>query len=101
MYVPLKDVTDRGTVEKLYKNCYADETFVSILEEGDLPATKAVQGSNSCHIGFELIPESGYAVVVAAIDNLVKGASGQAVQNMNVMLGISEGAGLSTPGLFP
>jgi N-acetyl-gamma-glutamyl-phosphate reductase len=66
-----------------------------------LPATRHVRGSNLCLIGLAKDRLSGRAIVISAIDNLVKGASGQAVQNMNVMLGLEEIAGLEQEPLFP
>lgn len=91
-----KTTTD-GVVE-IYRNHYAGEPFVTVLDAGLMPATKNVTGSNMCHIGLAADPRSGRLVAVAAIDNLVKGASGQAVQNMNVALGLEETAGLTAIG---
>jgi N-acetyl-gamma-glutamyl-phosphate reductase len=66
-----------------------------------LPNTAYVRGSNFCDIGIYADPRTGRVVVVSAIDNLVKGASGQAVQNMNLMMGLDETEGLKFAGLFP
>lgn len=85
-------------VIELYRDHYADEPFVTVLDPGSMPATKHVTGSNACHIGVVADPRSGRLVAVAAIDNLVKGASGQAIQNMNVALGLEETAGLTAVG---
>lgn len=85
-------------VVELYRSRYVGEPFVTVLDAGTMPATKHVTSSNACHIGLAADPRSGRLVAVAAIDNLVKGASGQAVQNMNVALGLEETAGLSTIG---
>ncbi|HTE04493.1 MAG TPA: N-acetyl-gamma-glutamyl-phosphate reductase, partial [bacterium] len=68
---------------------------------GDLPQTKATSGSNFCDVAVRVDGRAGIAVAMAALDNLVKGASGQAVQNMNVMFGLAEETGLRTPGLYP
>ena len=80
---------------------YRGETFVRVLPHGMMPATHHVRGSNLCLIGLAQDRLSGRAIVISAIDNLVKGASGQAVQDMNVMLGLPEIAGLEQEPLFP
>jgi N-acetyl-gamma-glutamyl-phosphate reductase len=80
---------------------YAGEPFVSVLPDGKLPGVRDVAGTNRCRIGVTDDPRGGRVVVVSVIDNLVKGASGQALQNMNLMLGQPEAAGLDAPGLFP
>jgi len=72
-----------------------------VLPAGIYPKTKAVQGTNNCHIGLDVALGGRTLVVMSAIDNLVKGASGQAVQNANLMFGLEETAGLEGPGLFP
>jgi N-acetyl-gamma-glutamyl-phosphate reductase len=87
----------RQTLERAYEG----EAFVHVLPEGKAPATHHVRGSNLCLIGLAQDRQSGRAILVSAIDNLVKGASGQAVQDMNVMLGIAETTGLQTEPLFP
>ena len=78
----------------MYKEFYKGEYFVRVLEEGVSPDTKNVVRSNFCDIGIRVFPERSLAIVMTAIDNLVKGASGQAVQNMNIMYGFSERMGL-------
>lgn len=80
---------------------YADEPFIHVIPMGGLPSTRDVRGSNFCHVGVvgDRIP--GRAVVVAALDNLAKGSSGQAVQNANLMLGVEETAGLMAAPVFP
>jgi N-acetyl-gamma-glutamyl-phosphate reductase len=80
---------------------YAGEPFVTVLAEGSWPATAAVAGSNGVHLQATADPRAGRAVVVAAIDNLGKGAAGQAVQNANLMLGLPETAGLTVSGVAP
>jgi len=92
-----------STVELLdiYSRYYEGEPFVRVLDEGEMPQTQAVRGSNYCDIGVKVVEESELAVVVSAIDNLTKGASGQALQNMNIMAGFDETAGLLFPGLMP
>lgn len=83
----------------LLREFYAGEPFVTVLDES--PTTKSVLGSNSCHVTARLDPRTGWVVVVAAIDNLVKGTAGQAVQCLNLALGMDEGLGLPTVGFAP
>ncbi len=80
---------------------YADEPFVHVLAAGAWPATTATAGSNSVHLQVAADEHAGRAVVVAALDNLVKGAAGQAIQNANLVLGLEETAGLSSSGVAP
>lgn len=87
-------------LQKLYEAYYAEEPFVDVLPAGQLPETRNVRGTNRCQIA--IVPQSGQrAVVLAVIDNLVKGASGQAIQNMNLMMGFDESTALTQPGLWP
>lgn len=86
---------------ELYRSYYQGEAFVRILPEGSFPSTSHVRGSNFCDIGLAVDNRTGRVVVVSAIDNLVKGASGQAVQNMNIMNGFPENLGLESLALFP
>ncbi|MFW2543612.1 N-acetyl-gamma-glutamyl-phosphate reductase [Primorskyibacter sp. 2E107] len=80
---------------------YADEPFISVLPKGETPSTHHVRGSNFCHIGVSGDRIPGRAIIVAALDNLCKGSSGQAVQNANLMLGEDERAGLMLAPCFP
>jgi N-acetyl-gamma-glutamyl-phosphate reductase len=82
-------------------SAYADEPFIHVLPEGHWPSTGAVMGSNAVHLQAVADPHSGRAVVIAALDNLVKGAAGQAVQIANLMLGLPEAAGLTIHGVAP
>ena len=82
-------------------SAYADEPFIHVLPEGHWPSTAAVMGSNAVHLQAVADPHSGRAVVIAALDNLVKGAAGQAVQIANLMLGLPEAAGLTIHGVAP
>ncbi|MBI5043687.1 MAG: N-acetyl-gamma-glutamyl-phosphate reductase [Nitrospirae bacterium] len=84
-----------------YKNFYENEPFVRVLDSGALPDTKNVRGSNICEIGIVEDKRIGMTVIVSAIDNLVKGASGQAIQNMHIMQGCEEGCGLNLLPIFP
>ena len=94
IHVFMRNRASRDSVLKLYRRFYRGERFVRIFEE--LPQVNFVAGSNFCDIGVEPAPEGKRLVAVTVIDNLVKGASGQAVQNMNLMFGIDEGEGLET-----
>ena len=78
----------------LYQKHYSDEPFIRLLSTPELPETKFVSGSNFCDISLRLDPRTGRIIILSAIDNLVKGAAGQAVQNMNLMMGWPEEAGL-------
>jgi N-acetyl-gamma-glutamyl-phosphate reductase len=85
----------------LYRKRYAEEPFVDVLPEGAIPETRSVRGANMCRIAV-FRPQGGDTVVVSAvIDNLVKGAAGQAVQNMNIMFGLAENTGLGSVALLP
>jgi N-acetyl-gamma-glutamyl-phosphate reductase len=92
IYVPLKGGWNEGTLHQLFQEQYANEAFVTVLEPGRLPSLTHVNHTNKCVIGLTLAGET--AVITSAIDNLGKGAAGQAVQNMNVMFGQPETAGL-------
>lgn len=83
------------------RRSYRDEPFVRVLGPDRMPQTKAVAGSNFCDVTARVDQRTGRVIVLSAIDNLVKGAAGQAVQNMNIMFGLDETAGLKTPGLYP
>jgi len=85
----------------IYTKNYMDEPFVDVLELGEIPRLSSVRGSNHCHIGCFEIDENGRLVLISSIDNLVKGASGQAVQNMNLMCGFPETMSLEMVGLHP
>jgi N-acetyl-gamma-glutamyl-phosphate reductase len=100
-YASLAAMMSREELLALYREQYANEPFVRVLPAGQLPNISQVRGSNFCDIGLEVDSRTGRVVVVAAIDNLVKGAAGQAVQNMNLMLGFEESAGLTALGVFP
>ena len=95
-----KDVTGEG-VKAIYDKYYADEKFVRVLGEGVCPETKWVEGSNYVDIGFKLDPRTNRIVMMGAIDNLVKGAAGQAVQNINLLFGLPESEGLELVPMFP
>jgi len=100
-YASLAGKADTASLIGLYRDFYKDAPFVVMLDEGDYPATKGTLGSNYCHIGLKVDDRTGRVVVVSAIDNLCKGAAGQAVQNMNLMCGLDERAGLDSPAVYP
>jgi N-acetyl-gamma-glutamyl-phosphate reductase len=116
-FVPHLIPMDRGILSTLYvhlikklkteellsafQDYYQGEPFIRIYPKGKLPNTKDVRGSNFCDVGLTVSEGDGRAVIVTAIDNLVKGASGEAVQNMNIMLGYPETMGLLPTPLFP
>jgi len=100
-HASLAKPTDTAKLVNLYRDFYEKAHFVIVLDEGDYPATKSTLGSNYCHIGMKVDARTGRAVVVSAIDNLVKGAAGQAVQNMNLMCDLDERAGLDFPAIYP
>lgn len=97
---PLKELTTAGLVKR-YEEFYHGEPFVRVLPQGNLPSTAFVRGSNFCDIAPLVDPRTGRVIIVSAIDNLVKGASGQAVQNMNIVCGFPETLGLDGLALFP
>ena len=88
-------------LRKLYEKEYSEEFFIKLMDDGEVPHLSSVRGSNFVHIGGFEIDDTGRIVMLSAIDNLVKGASGQAIQNMNILLGIDEKTGLTHFGLHP
>lgn len=88
-------------VLSVMRSYWRTEPFVKVLGEERLPTTKSVAGSNFCHVTARVDARTGRLVVLSAIDNLVKGAAGQAIQNMNIMYGLDETTGLKAPGLYP
>lgn len=88
-------------IEAAYEKYYGEEKFIRLLPPGVCPETKWVEGSNYVDIGFVVDERTGRIIIMAALDNLVKGAAGQAVQNMNLMFGLSESAGLNLVPIFP
>lgn len=101
IYVRLEAGRTVEDLRHILDETYRGEAFIRILPPGSVPATHHVRGSNLCLIGLAADRVPGRAILVCAIDNLVKGASGQAVQNMNVMFGFEETAGLRQEPLFP
>ena len=95
-----KDVT-YDEVKAIYDKYYANEKFIRVLEKDVCPETKWVEGSNYVDINFKIDPRTNRIIMMGAIDNLVKGAAGQAVQNMNLMFGLKESEGLELVPMFP
>ena len=85
--------------QELFENHYQDNKFVQLLPNGIYPQTQSVKGTNNCHISIQ--KSANKLIIMAVIDNLIKGASGQAVQNMNLMFDFDEGMGLEAVGLLP
>jgi len=100
-YARLAAGIDAGAVRQVLEEKYDTEYFVRLLPEGTMPHTKWVYGSNFLDIGVYIDKNSGRVVLVSALDNLTKGASGQAIQNMNLMLGIEEKKSLMFAGVHP
>lgn len=100
-YASLKKDVTYEDVKAIYDKYYADEKFVRVLKENELPETKWVEGSNYVDINFKIDPRTNRIIMMGAIDNLVKGAAGQAVQNMNLMFGLDEAEGLNLVPMFP
>ncbi|UWQ81073.1 N-acetyl-gamma-glutamyl-phosphate reductase [Leisingera sp. S132] len=92
---------DAKAIHETFAKAYADEPFIELLPFGEAPSTHHVRGSNFCHIGVAQDRIDGRAIVIAALDNLTKGSSGQALQNANLMLGEEETEGLMMAPLFP
>ena len=99
LYARLKD--PRVDLQRLYEERYAGEPFVDVMPPGSHPGTGSVRGSNVCRIACHRPQGGDVAVILAVEDNLVKGAAGQAVQNMNIMLGLPETTGLGSPACYP
>jgi N-acetyl-gamma-glutamyl-phosphate reductase len=95
IYTDLHDDVSNDAVYDLLISYYKNKPFVRILAPGSVPDTLHVRGTNYCDIGFQIDKRAHRLILIAAIDNLVKGASGQAVQNMNIMAGLPETTGLS------
>ena len=101
IYVTMTDGCTADDLRAILRSRYEGEPFVRVVDAGVAPATRHVRGSNRCLIGVFADRVPGKAILVSAIDNLVKGGSGQAVQNMNVVCGLDETAGLMQETLFP
>ncbi|RGY97161.1 N-acetyl-gamma-glutamyl-phosphate reductase [Clostridium sp. AM58-1XD] len=100
-YASLKKDVSEKDVRDIYEAYYGSEYFVRVLEDGMVPQTRFVEGSNFADVNFKLDRRTDRIVMMGAIDNLVKGAAGQAVQNMNLMFGLPENTGLKQIPMFP
>jgi N-acetyl-gamma-glutamyl-phosphate reductase len=101
MYAVMQKEVSTAEVIDLYREFYQGKKFVRVYKEGTFPNISSVRGSNYCDIGVIIDRRTKRVIVVSAIDNLVKGAAGQAIQNMNLMCGLSEDTGLTMISLFP
>lgn len=101
LYATLLDGNQVPDLQSLYEQRYANEPFVDVLPAGEMPQTRSVKGSNVCRISVFRPQSRDTVVVLSVIDNLTKGASGQAIQNMNIMFGFAETAGLDVVALLP
>ena len=95
-----KEVSDKD-VREIYCQYYEDEPFVRVLNEGVCPETRWVKGSNFVDVNFKIDPRTKRVIIMGAMDNIVKGAAGQAIQNMNLMFGLPEDKGLRLAPMFP
>ncbi len=101
VYAPLNSPAEAEDVVSLYRKFYRDEPFVRILDAGLQPNIRDVKGANFCDMGIAVDKRNQCVIVTSVIDNLVKGASGEAIQNMNIMMGFEETTGLMQAGMFP
>ena len=100
-YAKLNEKGKKADLEAIFRNRYEGEPFIRVLPRGKMPETKWIQGTNFVIIGFTVDPRTERVIVCSVLDNLVKGAAGQAVQNMNVMYGFDEREGLTMLPIFP
>lgn len=100
-YADLKDGVTDEMIRAAYGKHYANEFFIRLLDKDVCPETRWVEGSNFVDINYKVEPRTGRVIIMGAIDNLVKGAAGQAVQNMNIMFGFDEKEGLMGAPMFP
>jgi N-acetyl-gamma-glutamyl-phosphate reductase len=100
-YAPFAGDATADDVERALREAYGGEPFVRVLDGVAMPDPKRLAGTNVCEIGVGMDARTGTAIVAAAIDNLVKGAAGQAIQNMNLLCGFDETTALPTLGLYP
>jgi len=101
LYAELSDPADFERLQALYEERYRDEPFVDVMPFGSHPETRSVRGANLCRMALHRQEDSNLVIVSSVIDNLVKGAAGQAIQNMNIMFGLPEARGLNAPALLP
>lgn len=100
-YATLNEKGKNADLAAVFERCYGKEYFIKVLPRGKMPETKWIQGTNFVVIGFTTDPRTGRVIVCSVLDNLVKGAAGQAVQNMNLMCGFDETEGLQLLPVYP
>ena len=100
-YASLMPGVTADQVQQAYEKYYGNEYFIRLLPQGELPETRWVEGSNYVDIGWKIDPRTKRIVILGALDNLVKGAAGQAVQNMNILFGLDEKTGIDFVPVFP
>lgn len=100
-YAKLTKPISTKTLQELYRQFYRNERFIRIRKESTTVSPSQIRGSNFCDLGVFADPRTGQVITVAALDNLVKGAAGQAIQSMNLMMGYPEETGLTSPAIFP
>lgn len=101
IYANLKEGVTQEQIRKCYEMYYEKEHFIRLLDDGQVAQTKWVKGSNYCDISFKIDERTNRLIIVSALDNMVKGAAGQAIQNMNIMLGLDENTGIGYAPIFP
>lgn len=101
LYAELKETADFDRLQALFEERYQNEPFVDVMPFGSHPETRSVRGANHCRMALHRQEQSNVVIVTSVIDNLVKGAAGQAVQNMNIMFGLDERLGLNAPAMLP
>ncbi|WP_227764222.1 N-acetyl-gamma-glutamyl-phosphate reductase [Zhaonella formicivorans] len=101
IYATVKDNIALDEVREVYSKYYTEEPFVHLLPPGQWPHTKWVYGSNNCQLNLTIDRRTNRLIICSVIDNLVKGAAGQAVQNMNILFGLPETTALRIPGMYP
>jgi len=101
LYAELKNPADFDGLQELFEARYRDEPFVDVMPFGSHPETRSVRGANMCRMALHRQEQSNIVIISSVIDNLVKGAAGQAVQNMNIMFGLKETLGLEAPAMLP
>jgi N-acetyl-gamma-glutamyl-phosphate reductase len=101
IYVNLQAGTGEDDLRRIYSRYYGEEPFIRLYQAGQYPSTRFVSGTNFCDLGISYREEKGQAIILSAIDNLVKGGSGAAVQCMNISLGFEERESLTGAPIFP
>ncbi|MDY6797147.1 MAG: N-acetyl-gamma-glutamyl-phosphate reductase [Pseudomonadota bacterium] len=101
LYAQLNNPSDFDRLQALFEERFRDEPFVDVMPFGSHPETRSVRGANLCRMALHRQEDSDMVIVSSVIDNLVKGAAGQAVQNMNIMFGLDERMGMASPALLP